>query len=99
LSLSVNNNYYAGFAARTNLAQGSAAIASWLNSINNGGPPTSVGAPPQNGPSLTVSGGGVGAPTISINLTQLQADDSASLQPANQNASDYQQAVAAYGDN
>jgi len=98
--LSVNNNYYAGSAARTNLAQGSAAIASWLNSINNnGGPPAGVGTPPQNGPAPTVSGGGSGTPTVSMNFTQLQESDQASLQPANQNASDYQQAVAAYGDN
>ena len=97
MSLSVNNSYYPGF---TNLAQGSAAIASWLNSINNNGdPPTSAGAPPQNGPSLTVLRGGLGAPTISVNLTQLQGSNTASLQPANQNASDYQQAVAAYGAN
>lgn len=104
MSLSVANSNYANLSAQAGLYQGTAAIASWLSGLaaaNNTNTPSAA----TNTSTPTISAGygpnaynqfrsQVGAAT-----TAAKTDGDAEAAPSESTtASDYQQAVAAYGD-
>lgn len=100
LSLSIDYNASAFSGGRTNLYQGTVAIAAWLsglaaNQAANAGVLATASPTPQVAPSF-------GSNSYSQFRSQVGAAATAqsdAAQPANGNAADYQQAVAAYGDN
>jgi len=105
LSLSVLNNNYAASSARANLYQGTAAVASWLSSLAGAQMNASTPAPSTSNPASPTGLSSYGPTPYSQFRSQVsaattpQSQDIGSGQTESQGASDYQQAVAAYGDN
>jgi hypothetical protein len=100
LSLSIDANSYAYSGAQTNLQQGTAAIVSWLNglqanpSVNSAAPAAATSPTPNVTPSYGTNSYSQFRSLVSAATTAQTAP-----QAGNQNAGDYQQAVAAYNDN
>jgi hypothetical protein len=103
LSLSTANTNFANLSAQAGLYQGTAAVASWLSGLAASN--STQGSPPSASTASVVPNVSSGLGTTAYTQFQSRvsaattAAPSASSQTDDAGASNYQQAVAAYGDN